>query len=1071
MLNNEQEIIESIRAALGDAPKEIRFDGKFHAFDIEGKKGKGSYIAHPEGICTFWDWRNAEEKQTWFAKAEHAPVALPDAERIALEQRRATERAAAELETARRAAEAAKTAAAIWNAAPAAPADHPYLERKRIAPHLARVLTPEATKAAPPWVQSFLTGKGLVGALIIPAGCLGEIASLQFIRADGEKFLLAGGTLRGNRCILGRTAEAETIVVAEGFATAATLHEVTGYPVVVAFDAGNLANVAAGIRREYPSAKIILGADNDVRRPGETCQINTGWVAAQQAALRVGGTVALAVLDSGQTKADWNDVAVALGNEETARLFRATLDLPTASPAPPELPTAAVAAADLRAALHRFLDNAGTPEQRDMAIRAAAGLGKSTQALTAIHERGLTVAYFVPSFALAQELVDRLPPLSACAIRGRTHQTPDDPPLCAKHEAATALQNAGMGHMTALLLCGKVDPETGKRPCPYAGACGYLKQFNDPAPIRIYAHEWLSLPERDRRTPQVAVIDESFRDALERNYAWEVADLFGAGPLYRALACAVVDGTLIEVATANVTAIDAALDVASATPPNIHPEMSAGEAVAKLSNKDFADSDRHRLSFLRAVKRAVANNEPLSVWFVDKYWKKGKEHPATIRAARTSSIKFVAADVPRLFLDASLSPRIVEKVSPGVELLDIAARRNARIVQVADTALSGHRLEKDNDHLSSRIVELATRQVSENPNGAIIASKDWLAAHGSKLPCCVKQAHYGALRGLNELESADWLIVVGRNEPPPWAVESIARAWFAGDMEPGTVTREQAPLRARNGDMATITRTAFGDPRCQDILESIREQESLQAVDRLRLIHANKPKTIFLLSNLPLPGLPADELVRLDDLLLPGRLAKVMLRDRALVGPAALAARHPDLFPTAKAAQHVMDDFAAGLNTPFAYKYSIRETGYLELVTYRTSGTAGKPRRAVVYESTPTDFAAALLNDIHGAPITILERKPLHSKPPAVLPALVAAPAMPDHVREDVREDFPLPAPPVWNPLPIPERPAKIPSEPFYFPSLPATPATPAISTFAMPPHLASLYAALNANTAALAAA
>ena len=146
------------------------------------------------------------------------------------------------------------------------------------------------------------------------------------------------------------------------------------------------------------------------------------------------------------------------------------------------------------------------------------------------------------------------------------------------------------------------------------------------------------------------------------------------------------------------------------------------------------------------------------------------------------------------------------------------------------------------------------------------------------------------------------------------AWKSIARAWFAGDpgFQVGTVTREQSALVARNGDTATITRTAFADRRCQEILESIREQESLQAVDRLRLIHATKPKTIYLLCNLPLPGLPPDELVALDDLLLPGRIAEVMLRDFAVAGPKALAARHPDLFPTVKTAQHVMDDFAAG---------------------------------------------------------------------------------------------------------------------------------------------------------------
>lgn len=1055
-MSYENEVLASIRAALGESPREIRFDGKFHRFGVDSSPDAGWYIAHSPDAVTFGDWRDPTATQTWFAKAEHAPVALPTAERIALEQRRAAERAAAELETARKRADAAKTAAAIWNAAPPAPADHPYLERKRIAPHIARVLTPAAAATAPPFIQQWITSKELVGSLILPAGCLGEIASLQFIRADGRKLLLPGGAVRGNRCILGRTAEAETIVLAEGFATAASLHEATGYPVVVAFDAGNLATVAAGIRREHPSARIILGADNDVRRPGETCEINTGLVEAQQAAQRIGGIVALA---PGETKADWNDVAVALGYEETARQFRATLDRPTADLAPPELPTAAVAVADLRAALNRFLDNAGTPEQRDMGIRAAAGLGKSTQALAAIHERGLTADYFVPSFALAKEQADRLPPMASCAIRGRTHQTPDEAPLCAKAEAATALQKAGLGHMTALLLCGKVDPETGKRPCPYAAGCGYLKQFNDPAPIRFYAHEWLPLPEREKRKPQVAVIDESFRDALERQRAWDVADLFAAGPLYRALAGAVADGNLIEVATAQLAAIDAALDVAPDATPAIHPEMSAGEVLAKLAGLDQEASERRRLSFLRAVKRAVAANAPLSIWHVAHGQGAGKIH-----AAWTAPMNFIASDVPRLFLDASLSPRIAEKVSPGVELIDIAARRNARVIQVADTTLSKHRLGEDNDHLSARIVELATRRVMENPNGAIIAPKDWLSAHGSKLPCCVKQAHYGALRGLNTMESADWLIVVGRNEPPPWAVEAVARAWFAGDMEPGTVTREQSALVARNGDTATITRTAFTDPRCQEILESIREQESLQAVDRLRLIHAAAPKTIYLLSNLPLPGLPPDELVRLDDLLLPGRLAEVMLRDSALVGPAALAARHPDLFQTDKAAEREYRTYAAVLNPAIPYKTSIRETRVsMSEITYRPKGTNGKRRRALVYESTPTDFAAALLEDIHGAPVTILERKaPL--QPPALDASRAAPPAMPDHAREQA----PLPAPPPPDPLPAPERPAKIPSEPFHVPSLPAPPATPAISTFAMPPHLASLYAALDASRRAL---
>lgn len=1009
-MHAENEILHAIQTALGGSPREIRFDERIHRFKVDRSPDAGWYVAHSPDAVTFGDWRIEGSRQTWFANADHASVALPDVEQIALESRRAAERVAAELETARRAAEAAKTAAAIWNAAPAAPADHPYLDRKRIAPHIARILTAQAVKAAPPWLQSWIHANELLGALIVPAGCLGEIASLQFIRPDGKKRQLPGGTMRGNRCILGHVADAESIIIAEGYATAASLHEVTHHPAVIAFDAINLAPVAAGIRREHPDARIILAADNDLRQPGDTCQTNTGVVAARQAALRIGGIVAIPTLE---TKADWNDVAVARGSDETARLFHACCEVHAPRPAP-ELPTAAVAAGELKAALRRFCDRAGTPEQRDMAIRAAAGLGKSTQAIQEMYERGMVVDYFVPSFALAKEQADRLPPLAACAIRGRAHSDPENPPLCAKYEAVNALQHAGLGYLAAPLLCGKIDPETGKRPCPHATGCRYLSQFNNPAPIRFYAHEWLPLPERDKRTPQVAVIDESFRDALERFKTWNVADLFAAGPLYRALVAGVADGNLIEAATARLDEIDALLAAAEAAPlPNVHPEMTAAEATRALSGLEHQGSE---FSFLRAVKRAVEGKTPRAVWHVP--------HRGEIRAAWTVPIKFVGADVPRLFLDASLSRRIVEAVSPGVELLDIAARRNAHVVQVADTALSMTRLKDNNDHLDSRIVEFATRKAMENPHGAIIAPKDWLTAHGSRLPCCVKQAHPGALRGLNELENADWLILVGRNEPPPWAVEAVARAWFAGDMEHGTVTREQTALVAGNGDAATITRTAFTDPRCQEILESIREQESLQAVDRLRLIHAPRAKTVYLLSNLPLPGLPPDELTTLNNLLLPGRLAEVMLRDFALVGPAALATRHPDLFPTAKAAEREYRTFTEAVNTAILYKNRIRETrGLLNVLTYRTKGTAGKPRRALAYAHLPTDVVVSLLQDIHGSPITLLDRKPLVEAPPvrAVVPELP----------ELVRKEPPASPPDARKP---PECPPIIPSDPFHLP-------------------------------------
>ena len=44
------------------------------------------------------------------------------------------------------------------------------------------------------------------------------------------------------------------ILIAEGYATAASLHQATGHPVAVAFDAGSLAPVSAALRKLIPAS-------------------------------------------------------------------------------------------------------------------------------------------------------------------------------------------------------------------------------------------------------------------------------------------------------------------------------------------------------------------------------------------------------------------------------------------------------------------------------------------------------------------------------------------------------------------------------------------------------------------------------------------------------------------------------------------------------------------------------------------------------------------------------------------------------------------------------------------------
>jgi hypothetical protein len=63
-----------------------------------------------------------------------------------------------------------------------------------------------------------------------------------------------------------------------------------------------------------------------------------------------------------------------------------------------------------------------------------------------------------------------------------------------------------------------------------------------------------------------------------------------------------------------------------------------------------------------------------------------------------------------------------------------------------------------------------------------------------------------------------------------------------------------------DGRMKAGSVSVHPDPRVQAVVEQAREAEMLQAIDRLRLIHTEKRKTVYILCSVPL-DIPIDELV------------------------------------------------------------------------------------------------------------------------------------------------------------------------------------------------------------------
>lgn len=120
------------------------------------------------------------------------------------------------------------------------------------------------------------------GSIVIPVVDVADtLWGLQFIDGDGRKTFLTG--MRKSGCFH-RIPGTGPIAIAEGYATAASIRQATGWETWTAFDAGNLKAVAAAARQRNPAAQILICGDDDIGTPG-----NPGRTKATEAAASVGG--------------------------------------------------------------------------------------------------------------------------------------------------------------------------------------------------------------------------------------------------------------------------------------------------------------------------------------------------------------------------------------------------------------------------------------------------------------------------------------------------------------------------------------------------------------------------------------------------------------------------------------------------------------------------------------------------------------------------------------------------------------------------------------------------------------
>jgi len=240
-------------------------DGKIHRFDTPDKPGRknGWYVFFQSGQLlagAFGDWKN-DNYYKWHSFAGHDQ----SAEEMEF-QKTAIENAMAQraIEREKLAAESAARAADIIDKARPATHAHPYLSAK--------------------CVESYGLQLNDEHALIIPMRDIDDnLRSLQFIKPDGEKKFLYGGTVKGCFYQIGHVGESKRLYITEGYSSGATVFAATGKPTFIAFSAGNIPAVARALRGKYGYIEIVIVADND--------ESGTGQKYAQEASAAVGASI------------------------------------------------------------------------------------------------------------------------------------------------------------------------------------------------------------------------------------------------------------------------------------------------------------------------------------------------------------------------------------------------------------------------------------------------------------------------------------------------------------------------------------------------------------------------------------------------------------------------------------------------------------------------------------------------------------------------------------------------------------------------------------------------------------
>jgi hypothetical protein len=376
---------------------------------------------------------------------------------------------------------------------------------------------------------------------------------------------------------------------------------------------------------------------------------------------------------------------------------------------------------------------------------------------------------------------------------------------------------------------------------------------------------------------------------------------------------------------------------------------------------------RNLLALVKALSRELdlPREEATGVWPTTS--RDGRAALSIAKVRRPRGLRHATVTV----LDGTGRLDLARKVyGPRLEETRIQFERRAHVIGTRGRNYSKVSItaeDRNGNAINNRVASAAKLRgeiatiFSRLPAGsAVCATKrvEEMVFDSGAVPSDTPTMHFGKLRGLNTWEHCPGALIIGAENIALADVEALARAFLASDPVPfvsmdhaapaGWRYEHQWPYRAtrmrrmRDGSTSAVEVPVHPDPRVQDVLELIREDELLQAIDRPRPVW--HPRQYALLNDLCL-DVTYDEVHSHRHLVAGGNPVQRAVLATGIVPhtPADLHRAHPTIFRTAKAAEHALKNYPIT-----ALQNSIWDLGG---VSYRRLGQRGPEAKATIDRS------------------------------------------------------------------------------------------------------------------------